>query len=80
MQEVSVTTDEQRTQLTGEREWLTSSELQSWLGLGRTKTFELLNDPERGIPNYRLGRKIIIRRRDIEDWLERNRFGEGNPR
>jgi excisionase family DNA binding protein len=63
-----------------DKEFFSSEELQAWLGLGRTKTFELLNDPERGIPNYRLGRKIIIRRRDIEDWLERNRFGEGNPR
>lgn len=69
-----MTRDEKQTQLTGEREWLTSSELQAWLRLGRTKTFELLNDPERGIPNYRLGRKIVARRRDVEDWLEQNRF------
>jgi excisionase family DNA binding protein len=77
VQEVSVTRDDKQTQLTGEREWLTSSELQAWLGLGRTKTFELLNnpDPDRGIPNYRIGRKIIIRRRDVEDWLEQNRYG-----
>jgi excisionase family DNA binding protein len=53
---------------------LTRSELQAWLGLGRTKTFELLNDPERGIPNYRVGRRILIRRRDAEDWLETNRY------
>ena len=72
--------DEEQDRPTEEREMLTSSELQAWLGLGRTKTFELLNDPERGIPNYRLGRKIIIRRRDVEDWLERNRFGIGGPR
>jgi excisionase family DNA binding protein len=77
---MSVSTDERRTELTGEREWLTSSELQAWLGLGRTKVFELLNDPEGGIPNYRIGRKIIIRRRDVENWLEQNRYGEGNPR
>jgi hypothetical protein len=70
-----VTRDEQQTQLTSEREWLTSSELQAWLGLGRTKTFELLHDPIHGIPNYRIGRKIIPRRRDVEDWLERNRYG-----
>ena len=69
-----MTRDEQQTQLPSEREWLTSSELQAWLGLGRTKTFELLNDPERGIPNYRLGRKIVARRRDVVDWLEQNRY------
>jgi len=80
VQEVSVTRDEKQIQLTGETEWLTSSELQAWLRLGRTKTFELLNDPERGIPNYRLGRKIVARRRDVEDWLERNRFHPGERR
>ena len=69
-----MTRDERQIQLTGETEWLTSSELQAWLRLGRTKTFELLNDPERGIPNYRLGRKIVARRQDVEDWLEQNRY------
>jgi excisionase family DNA binding protein len=53
---------------------LTSGELQTWLGIGRTKAFELLNDPSHGIPHYRIGRKIIIRRRDVEDWLEQNRY------
>jgi excisionase family DNA binding protein len=59
---------------------LTSGELQSWLGLGRTKIFALLNDPDpdRGIPNIRVGRRIIIRRQDVEDWLERNRYGAGS--
>ena len=70
--------DEQRDRPTGERDILMSSELQAWLGLGRTKTFELLNDPEGGIPNYRIGRRILIRRRDVENWLEQNRFGEGD--
>jgi excisionase family DNA binding protein len=73
-----VSEDEQRDRPTGERDILMSSELQAWLGLGRTKTFELLNDPEGGIPNYRIGRRILIRRRDVENWLEQNRFGEGD--
>jgi excisionase family DNA binding protein len=63
-----------------DKEFYSSGELQTWLGIGRSKTFELLNDPIHGIPNYRIGKKIVIRRRDVEDWLERNRFGEGNPR
>jgi excisionase family DNA binding protein len=59
---------------------LTSGELQSWLGLGRTKIFELLSnpDPDQGIPNFRVGRRIRIRRRDVEDWLERNRYNPGD--
>jgi excisionase family DNA binding protein len=72
--EVSVTRDEKRDRPTGERDMLTSGELQTWLGIGKTKTFELLNDPIHGIPNYRIGRKIVIRRRDVEDWLEQNRY------
>ncbi len=63
-----------------DKEFFSSEELQAWLGLGRTKVFELLNDPnpDRGIPNYRIGRKIIIRRRDVESWLEQNRYGAGS--
>jgi hypothetical protein len=75
-----VSRDKEQDRPTEVRDMLTSSELQAWLGLGRTKTFELLNDPERGIPNYRIGRKIIIRRRDAEDWLERNRYEIGDSR
>ena len=66
--------DEERDRPTSERDMLTSGELQTCLGIGKTKTFELLHDPIHGIPNYRIGRKIIIRRRDVEDWLEQNRF------
>jgi excisionase family DNA binding protein len=73
---------EEQDRPTEERDMLTSSELQSWLRLGRTKTFELLHDldPDRGIPHFRVGRKILIRRRDVEDWLERNRYGTGGTR
>lgn len=72
--------DEERRRPSGEQEMLTSGDLQAWLGLGRTTIFALLNDPERGIPNYRVGRKIIIRRRDVEDWLEQNRYGAGGSK
>ncbi len=75
-----MSSDEKRTQLTSERDMLTSSELQAWLGLGRTKVFELLHTPisHGGIPNYRIGRRIIIRRQDVLVWLEQNRYHPGN--
>jgi excisionase family DNA binding protein len=57
-----------------DKEFFSSEELQRWLGIGKTKTFALLNDPIHGIPNYRIGRRILIRRRDAEDWLEQNRY------
>ena len=69
---------EEQDRPTEERDMLTSNELQSWLRLGRTKTFEVLHDPDNGIPNFRIGRKILIRRQDVEDWLERNRYGAGS--
>lgn len=54
-----------------EKEWFTTDELIRWLGLGRTKTYELLRSGD--IPSYRIGRVRRIRHRDIEDWLEKNR-------
>jgi excisionase family DNA binding protein len=53
-------------------EWFTTDQLIRWLGLGRTKTYEMLRSGE--IPSYKIGR---IRRRDVEAWLERNRFQPG---
>lgn len=75
-----MTRDEERDRPTEERDMLTSDmltsgEIQSWLGLGRTKVFDLLNTSisHGGIPNYRIGRRIIIRRQEVLAWLEQNR-------
>jgi excisionase family DNA binding protein len=59
-----------------EKEWFTTDELICWLGLGRTKTYELLRSGE--IPSRRIGRIRRIRRQDVEAWLERNRFQAGD--
>lgn len=59
-----------------EKEWFTTDELIRWLGIGRTKTYELLRSGE--IPSYRIGRVRRIRRRDIEAWFERNRCQPGD--
>jgi excisionase family DNA binding protein len=58
-----------------QKEWFTTDELVRWLGLGRTKTYELLRSGE--IPSYKIGRIRRIRRQDIEAWLERNKFRPG---
>jgi excisionase family DNA binding protein len=55
------------------KDWYSPDELWRWLGLGRTKTFELLRSGE--IPSYRIGR---IRREDIEAWLEQNKYQTGD--
>jgi excisionase family DNA binding protein len=56
----------------GRKEWFTTDELIRWLGIGRTKTYELLRTGE--IPSYKIGRVRRIRRQDVETWLERNKF------
>jgi excisionase family DNA binding protein len=54
-------------------ELLTVEELIRWLRLGRTRTHELLRSGS--IPSYKLGRRRLIRRRDVEAWLEDHRAG-----
>ncbi|MDQ5827224.1 MAG: helix-turn-helix domain-containing protein [Chloroflexota bacterium] len=58
-----------------QKEWFTTDELVRWLGLGRTKTYEMLRSGE--IPSYKIGRVRRIRRQDVEAWLESNRFRPG---
>lgn len=58
------------------KEWYSPDELWRWLGLGRTKTYELLQSGE--IPSYKIGRVRRIRRQDIEVWLERKRCQLGH--
>ena len=58
-----------------EREWLTPREVQQMLGIGHTKAYELVTKPG-GIPNVRIGRAIRINRRELTDWLERQKHQE----
>ena len=61
--------------ITAHKEWLTVTELQGWLGLGRSKAYELVQTGE--IPSYRIGRILRIRRKDVEAWLEENCYQPG---
>ena len=53
-----------------EQEWLTVNDFQCWLGLGRSKSYELIQTGE--VPSYRIGRVLRVRRQDVEAWLETN--------
>lgn len=56
-----------------EREIMISpSELQEWLGCGRSMTYKLLSTG--AIPSYRVRRLIRIRHSDVIAFLEQNRF------
>lgn len=58
-----------------ELEWLTLREVQEMLGIGHTKAYELVTTPGE-IPNVRIGRAIRINRRELTDWLERQKHQE----
>jgi excisionase family DNA binding protein len=53
-----------------EQEWLTPSDVRKLLGLGQTRTYELIREE---LPAFRLGRIIRVHRQDIEDWLQTNK-------
>ena len=53
------------------RDILTVDELIRWLRLGRTRTNELLRSS--AIPSYKIGRRRLVRRADVEAWLEEHR-------
>ncbi len=52
---------------------ISPAQLQDWLGCGRTKTYELLHRGE--IRSYRIGRLVRVRAEDVEEYLDRNRYG-----
>lgn len=56
--------------------WLSYSEAQKLSGLGRTKLWEIVNDPDTGVRAARVGRAVRISRRSLEDYMERQATGE----
>ena len=51
-------------------EWLTVSEMQEYMRVGRTKAYELIKNGEVG--TYRLGRKILVSRSSIDGFIRVN--------
>ena len=51
--------------------WISMSEVQRILGLGRTKTYELVATGE--IPAVRIGRVLRVNREELDKWLETKR-------
>jgi excisionase family DNA binding protein len=54
------------------REWLTLREMQETLGIGKTKAYELVATGD--IPSVRIGRSIRISRKELERWLQEQRY------
>ncbi len=51
------------------REILTIADLQEVLPIGRTKLYSLLS--EGSIPSFKVGRRRLVRRGDVNRWIER---------
>lgn len=54
------------------REWISVAEMQTLLGIGRSKAYELLSTGK--IPAVKVGRVLRIKRATLEIWLEENRY------
>jgi len=55
-----------------ETEWLSLKDVQQLLGIGKTKTYELVTTGE--LPAVRIGRCIRVNRRELDEWLHRQRY------
>ena len=51
---------------------LTVKELQSILKMSRTKTYQIVNQPD--FPKIRIGREIRIPEKELEDFLKRQMY------
>jgi excisionase family DNA binding protein len=59
-----------------EQKFIFLNELQEILGIGRTKAYDLVASGE--LPAVRIGRSIRVDRRDLTDWLERQKYQNVN--
>jgi excisionase family DNA binding protein len=57
-----------------EREFYSLKEVQTILGCGQSKIYDMVGKGE--LPAVKLGRVLRIHRADLADWRERNRYGE----
>ena len=53
-------------------EWLSLKDVQQLLGIGKTKTYELVTTGE--LPAVRIGRCIRVNRRELDEWLLDQRY------
>lgn len=54
--------------------WLSCHEAQTYAGLGRTKLWEILNSGE--VQGARIGRRVLISKSSLQEFLERNPYTE----
>jgi excisionase family DNA binding protein len=52
--------------------WISYSEAQRYVGLGRTKLFELVSGGD--VEAAKIGRAVRISKRSLEDYMKRNSY------
>ncbi len=57
------------------KEYFSPDEMAEWIGIGRTLAYRLLSSGE--IPSYKIGRRRIVSRSDVEAWLEERKSRSG---
>lgn len=57
---------------TAQRDWISIAEMQEMLGIGRTKAYSLIS--RRELSATRIGRAVRVHRRDVERYLESNKY------
>jgi excisionase family DNA binding protein len=55
-----------------DREWMTLREVQEMLSIGRTKAWQLVASGE--VPAVKIGRSVRVSRKELEQWLEEQRY------
>ncbi len=60
-----------------QKEFLSVLELQRWLGISRSKSYELIQPGPDSLPAYRIGRRLLVRRSEVEEWLGNHRYYSG---
>jgi predicted DNA-binding transcriptional regulator AlpA len=59
-----------------QKEWLTVLDIAEWLDI-KVSAVYWMNASGTGPPRHRLGKALRYRRRDVEEWLARNRLESG---
>jgi excisionase family DNA binding protein len=58
----------------GKHEWLKVPEVAAELRIARSRAYELVGGGE--IPSVRIGRSVRVSRKELERWLEEQRYPE----
>lgn len=55
-----------------QKEWLSVTEVQQVLGIGRTKAYRMVTSGE--IPAVRIGRLVRVNRAELDAWAKESRY------